>query len=322
MDLHLASAGPPLHSVAGPPISARPIAPASLLDRAARNQIVIFDPACAPLLQPVLPASDLRPWHSPTGQWWRLAIPSGWTAKTLGPGLNPPDAWQKLAARYPLIAQRLAPLAPANVVDYWWEEPPVAPVALPFICWPSGAAAPCWSWVEAAALPVGAACYLPQADPYMLGLLASDTVWAYLSASAAGQDQPECCSAVAVAAVPIPAAAAAERSAVGDLALNIVAEARTLADLEHNAGQRLLKNLGPPGAQLSPALQHWWQLNFPSLRRELVAAFNNDIPLNYRDEWEDWLVSQRRAHHQFSRNIANLTGQLNTRVAALYERAA
>jgi hypothetical protein len=300
--------------------------PACILDQVTRRELVIFDPSCAPLLKPLWLAVELRPWYAATESHWLLDLPTGWTEATFGAGLSSAEAWQRLVARYPAIARHLEPYAPTDpdqpAERYWWELPPYDPTAFatPRICWPLRAISPRFVWDAAPTRIDGAAACLPQATPYLHGMLASRVAWWLIGESNATPPgtlkrlTPE-----VLASLPIPTAPEAERTAIGTLAQQLSAEAGARYQLHTDARRRILKDLGPPGAQFSERLYHWWELDFMTFRTELVAVFNNDIPARYRGEWEQWLATRQQLHAQHTDAMIRLETDLNVRVAALFD---
>jgi len=130
--------------------------------------------------------------------------------------------------------------------------------------------------------------------------------------------------------LPIPDAPAAERDAIGGLATEITAQARTRYALHHQARHRILTDLGAAGgvspplptARLNQKLTAWWALDFPAFRGEIKKVFRQDIPLKERDAWEAWLAERRAQHAQLTAEIVRLETELNRRVYALFDLSA
>jgi hypothetical protein len=94
----------------------------------------------------------------------------------------------------------------------------------------------------------------------------------------------------------IPDAPEADRQAIGDLAMQLTAEAKARYQLHRRARNRILSDLGVVGKALNQKLSAWWDLDFPALRAELLKVFKKDIPVKDRDDWEEWLSIQREKH--------------------------
>lgn len=306
--------------------------PAFIIDQAQRREIVIFDPACAPLIKPILRDADLRPWYAVRGGTWLIELPAGWTAANLGDNLSVDAAWDRLAARYPSLARHLEPFAAAAQArapqgQYWWELPPYdyyAEQHMPRICWPINAEIPRWVWDESHSRVDAGCAFAANASAYLLGILASRVTWYVIAQT--GERPPDTSGAPVyrlapdfVARLPIPDTDPAGQEAVADLARRIANLARLRHDLQREGRERILKNFGPPGAQLTQTLMRWWELDFPTLRTEIVNELRGDIPLRYHEEWANWLDIRCQAHAEQTADIARLESELNTRVAHLFD---
>ncbi|HSN74091.1 MAG TPA: hypothetical protein VL334_03240 [Anaerolineae bacterium] len=63
-------------------------------------------------------------------------------------------------------------------------------------------------------------------------------------------------------------------------------------------------------------------LGFAGLLTQVRTAFNRDIPLRQRDDWENWLASRRAEHEERTAEIVRLETELNARVYALFDLSA
>lgn len=132
-------------------------------------------------------------------------------------------------------------------------------------------------------------------------------------------------SAQFVSRLPIPDAPATDCDAIGELAMQITAQARYA--LHRQVRHRVLTDLGTLGkdgviAPLNQKLTAWWQLDFPGLRGEVQKVFRRDIPLKERDAWEAWLAERCAAHDHLTAQIVRLETDLNRRVYALFDLTA
>jgi hypothetical protein len=114
-------------------------------------------------------------------------------------------------------------------------------------------------------------------------------------------------------------APATEREAIGDLAMQITAEARARYELHRRARRRILADLGTPDGKLNQKLTAWWELDFPTFRAEVQKVFKRDIPLKDRDDWEEWLAAGRVEHSSRTEAIVRMETDLNARVYALFD---
>jgi hypothetical protein len=289
--------GPPLGALApgriAPALDAG-LAAALAVDRPTRDRLVIFDPASAPLLRPLLAAEDLRPWCAAAAGRWLVAVPRA--------------AAGDLAARHPALARHLDALPPplsARPGDPWWALPPAAAATPPpprLILGAGGA--PC-AWDESAALVGGPATVIAPAEPYWLALLGSRP-----GARLAAALGPE--------ALPVPDAPGPARANLEGLALAAAALAAQLDALERAALRRLVADFGPPGVAPGPRLRRWWELSFEELHAAVLQELRNDIPERFRPTWAEIHADQRATHREAGERLAALQAAIDTQVAALY----
>lgn len=88
-----------------------------------RRQIVREDPACRPLIRPLVTGADIRRYHLVPGLPFVICIPHGWTARHPAAAASP---WRWLKKRHPALARCLKQCAeeekPQNKPgEYWWE---------------------------------------------------------------------------------------------------------------------------------------------------------------------------------------------------------
>jgi hypothetical protein len=61
-----------------------------------------------------------------------------------------------------------------------------------------------------------------------------------------------------------------------------------------------------------PVRPHW------TLLAQLKSSFKHDIPVNERDQWEEWLTSRKAEHREWTDAIVRLETLLNERVDPLF----
>lgn len=311
------AAGPPLREIAGPPRrGVGPLPTARLIvDKATRDQMVIFDPQTAPLLRRIVRGADIYPWRCDTPRYL-LALPAGWTAATFGDG-SLTQAWDLLAERYPLIQQRLAPYRPTRQQP-WWElsTHDLALFDHPQLVWPSSSMRPRFALTTAGQVAGPGVCHV-SGSSFLLGILMSRPAWLALSSYSPAGHTYRLWPAL-VGKLPVPEATEPQRAAIGALAQRIAELSRERAGLERDGTRRLLRDFGPPGATPGPRLERWWNLDFAALRAELAARFGGDIPPRFRDAREAEHATASLRHAALSDTLALAEETLNTRVATLY----
>ena len=313
----LQAAGRPLSDLVGlPQRGIRRLATARLLvDKATRDQIVLFEPTLAPFLRRIVRGVDIHPWYCEPSRYL-VMLPSGWSA---GADVRAEQAWEHLAQRCPPLHRHLAPAATRKTRDVaWWELPDcdLTPFAQARIVWPTASVTKRYALTDPGYLVGPGVCHIP-ASLFLLGVLMSRLGW--LAVTAMGRVgrvyrlAPE-----QIGRIPIPEATENERAAIEALVQRIIDLTREQVALERRFTQRLLRDFGPPGATPGARLESWWELDFAELRQAIAARFGGDIPARFREQWQaqhaDAVV--RRAALTDTRALAEAT--LDTRVAMLY----
>lgn len=292
----LRRAGPPLADLAPGRISAALAAKLTHtlgLERAERDQLVIFEPAVAPLIRPLIEAADVAPWHVAATGRWIIAVPGARAAD--------------LAERHPNLARRLAalpaPAATPGAAGPWWALPDGAeqPWAAPRII----VAGQHVAWDETQALVGGPATVIASAEPYWLALMAS-TIGRRLLAE--GE----------VARFPIPDAPGPARASLAGLALSAASLAAQRTELEQAVTRRLVADFGPPGVPSGPRLRRWWELSFAELVTAINAELGNDLPARYRPTWAEIHADQQATHAEASARLIELEQAIDAQAATLF----
>jgi hypothetical protein len=309
---------------------------AFIIDRATRDQWVKTDAACATIVRPIVNGEDIRPWFvEDEGRWliftrrgidvdsfpqikthlerFRARLepkPVDWNNATPWPGRKPgPYQWYEIQ----------------DTVAYYQE------FEKPKILWPEMAKYPRFTLVEPGVVGNKTTFMVPGENPYLLGVLMTRATWFAISQICAPIGERAgmlryMLSEQFMSRLPIPDAPAAEREAIGGLALAITAQARARYALHRQTRHRILDlragstdSQKPGGAGLNQKLTAWWELDFPTFRGEIQKIFRRDIPLKERDEWEAWLAERRSQHDRLTAEIVRLETDLNRRVYGLFD---
>jgi hypothetical protein len=301
---------------------------AFIIDQAERNRLVQEDPNSAQIIKPIVRGEDLRPWYQEDeGRYLiftRRGIdinaypavkqyleqfrerleprPSDWNGSKW-PGRKPgPYAWYEIQ----------------DSVDYYEA------FDAPKFFWPELAKRPRFSWDDTGTYVNNKGFFAPVNTKWLLGILNSRVIWFTISFLALGLGERAGAEryqlfAQYISRLPIPDTPAAEREAIGSLAMQITEVARTRYKLHERARRRILSDLGGGGGKLNQKLTRWWELDFATFRAEVKKALKHDIPLKERDEWDEWLEAQREKHQQHTAQIVQWETDLNGRVYALFD---
>ncbi len=305
---------------------------AFILDPLSRDRLVKSDVRCGSLIKPMVSGENLRPWYQEDEGKWVIVIPSGWTRQTFGEGITEEAAWNEFARLYPSLAEHLLPHADAarkrqDKGDYWWELRPCEYYAAfdgPKIIWPDIAKLPRYSIDDAGKYTNNTAYFIPDADPYLLGVLQSRVLWFATSQIAqplrlrAGLWQYRFFRQF-LNQLPIPIPSTDDRATVGTLATELSAQASTRYELGQSVRHRIQSDLGTPDKKLNQKLTAWWELDFTSFRTEINKVFKREIPVAERDEWEVWLATQQAEHYRLTAEIIRLETELNECVYRLFD---
>lgn len=82
-----------------------------------------------------------------------------------------------------------------------------------------------------------------------------------------------------------------------------------------------MKDLGKDEEKLNQKLSAWWNLDFPTFRHEIKKVFKRDIPVVERDDWEEYLDSQKAKNECLTNEIVRLEIELNKHVYTLFDLA-
>jgi hypothetical protein len=166
---------------------------------------------------------------------------------------------------------------------------------------------------------------IPNADYYLLGLLHSSTYWFLISMM---------CPFVRggyyevrvqyIETLSIPNATTEEKEQVGAIAKQCQDTAEKRYKLQE-AFRRRIVDLFADGIdpKLNTKLKNWWQLeNFATFRKEAKKCCKQDIPLQERNDWQNFFEQQQAEIATLTNRITQLEADLNNHVYALFDLTA
>lgn len=120
---------------------------------------------------------------------------------------------------------------------------------------------------------------------------------------------------------PIPDATAEQKAALGKLAETAQTNAEKRYKLQQSITRRV-PDLAADGTavKLSTKLKEWWLLpDFTAFQKEVKKTLKAEIPLQKRNEWEDWITGTRSEINALTAEITRLEGKINTQVYKLFD---
>ena len=258
---------------------------AFIIDRATRDKLIAIDPCSAELIKAFLKgADDVGKWRVESHDQWLIYIPKG-----------------KIdIEKYPAIKAHLmlfkADLEKRATSQAWFElqqpqEAYIADFNGPKLVYPEMSQGAKFAMDETGYFLLNKLFYVKTTDWFLLGLLNSRLIWAYLfgisSPLRGGEWRLELRSQY-METVPIPDADTGARERIGTQAKNAQRAAEERRDLTKSFARRVLTDLAPGGAsaKLSSKLENWSAMDFKAFHNEVKKQLKVTIPLDERDAWQ------------------------------------
>ena len=291
---------------------------AFVIDTPTKEKLCRVDPRSAELLKPFLEGKDLKRWRAESRGLWIIYIPKN----------------RVRIDDYPAIRDWLLPfkdkLEKRATKQEWFElqqaqEAYSARISQPKISYPHFSSVPLFAFERSGAFSNDKSYFCPSADPFLLALLNSNCLWFILSNIApAVRGGFHELRVQYVETLPIPSATEAVKTETGALATAAQAAAETRNELQQ-AITRRIPDLGanPASAKLTGKLKEWWTLpDFTAFQKEVEKALKAKIPLQERNDWENWITASRAEIHALTAEISRLEADINTKVYALFDLTA
>lgn len=309
---------------------------AFVIDRATRDQLVEAEPHASEVIKPFLEGKDLHKWRVEGRDLWLIFIPWHFPlhndATIRGASK---EAEQAFIEQYPVLYNHLSQYkeklskrnkAETGIRYEWyalqrWAASYFQHFAKQKIIYAHFQSAPLFSINKNGIYCNNKAYISSTMGFYELGLLNSNTMWFIFSAMTTmvrgGYFEA---TTQNVNNFPIPPATEPQKQQIADLA----EQCQTLAENRYKkqeAIRRRIPDLCPAEqeAKLNTKLKNWWTLDFPTFRKEIKKAFKQDIPLQERNDWEEWLNAEKEKIQQLTQEIMQREKQINAYVYALFE---
>jgi hypothetical protein len=290
---------------------------AFVIDRATRDELIAKDARSGELIKPFLKgADDVAKWRVESHEQWLIYIPKGKI-----------DIEEFPAIKAHLL-QFAVDLEARATKQAWFElqQPQDAYIKDfngPKLVYPEMSQGAKFAIDETGYFLLNKLFYIPTTDWFLLGLLNSRPIWAYLFGIASplrgGEWRLELRSQY-MDTVPIPDADPAVRQQIGTLAKTAQRAAEERRDLMKSFERRVLTDLAPSGVsvKLSHKLVEWPRLDFKSFNAEVKRQFKRAIPFAERDSWQERFEDDRSRVANLTAQIASAQACLDAEVAKLF----
>lgn len=304
---------------------------AFVIDRVTRDRIIQSDPKSAEIFKPWIEGKDIKRWRAESRDLYLILFERGWTNRAFGSD-DEAAQWERLQAIYPAICAWLSAqedLCKKRIDkgDYWWElractyydrfnKSKILSTKI--------SSGPTFAVDQNGAF-LGNTSYFMNADEdiYFFAAVLNSSVAAMLlptlfvvKEGGFFEIQPE-----GLAQMPIPAASDAQKAELGHLAKAAQAAAEQRYGLQQSITRRIPDLAADPAnAKLTPRLKEWWNLlDFAAFQKEVEKALRAKIPLQERNEWENWITTSRAEIHGLTAEIARLEAEINAKIYALFD---
>ena len=308
---------------------------AFIVNSETRSRLIAEDPSCTDLFRHFRRGQDVRSWYIQESGLWTIALWSSdqrewpWT----GQGNL---AEQKFAETFPSVHRHMSKFEAQlkgrmDNIRFWWELRSCAywdRFSSPKIVWPDITNRPRVTTDQSEDLIGDTAFFIPNADGYLLGILASWASWFFVSKTAQPlrlrSDRWQYrLKAQYMENLPIPAATESERQAVANLAERCCSLGSQRYVVEGKVQRRLVQVFGTGGGQLNQKAEGWWKHPLSPLGDALQQSFR--LPANpmknphTADEWEPYLQEKVSDRARLSLALQDAENELNDRVFHLFD---
>jgi type I restriction-modification system DNA methylase subunit len=288
---------------------------AFVIDTPTKERLCRDDPRSAELLKPFLEGKDLKRWRAESRGLWIIYIPKN----------------RVRIDDYPAIRDWLLPfkdkLEKRATKQEWFELQQAQEVFVPAmearkIGYIDMAMTPSFSLQSKGEYYANTAYFIPSQDAFLLAVMNSPVgwfVWGGFAAIARGGVRR--LFTQHIEKTPIPLATAPQKAELATLVVAVQSAAEKRHELQ-KAITRRIPDLAadPANAKLTAKLKDWWNLpDFAAFQKEVGKALKAKIPLQERNEWENWITTSRTEIHALTAEIARLEGEINAKVYALFD---
>lgn len=288
---------------------------AFIIDTPTKEAICAKDPKSIELLKPVLKGNELVRWRTQSNGNWVIYIPKN--------KFNIED--------FPAVKEWLLPfrkkLEKRATKQEWFELQQAQEAFVPAF------EAPKISYIEvcnrgpfsletAGFYQEATTFFIPSGDLALLSLLNSRAAWFFfVGTTTVFRGGYFRMKNQFVEILPVPDISVEDRASLEALATRAQQKAEQRLALQ-TALTRRIPDLCPPEREpkLTTKLKEWWTLpDFAAFRAEVKKAFNADIPLSERSDWEDWITRDRAEIARLTVEIAHAEAKIDEIVYDLFD---
>ena len=287
---------------------------AFILDASTKGKLIKADPKSADLLRPIVFGNEVHPWRTESKDQWIIYIPKNRVRIDEYPAIRDwlfpfKDNLQRRAAKqewFELQQPQYAFCATYNATKLIYRDIADRPTF----------SVDTGSFIDMTCFCLGGASYFEAA------LLNSKAMWfALKSMTTIASGGFFRMKSQYLEPLPIPSSSDAMKAELGKLAEAAQAAAEKRYELQQAITRRIPDLAADPAnARLTGKLKEWWNLpDFAAFQREVDKALKAKIPVQERNEWENWITTTRAEIHALTAEIARLEAEINAKVYALFD---
>ena len=287
---------------------------AFVLDAATKDRLILADPKSADLLRPIVFGNEVHPWRTESRGQWIIYIPKGRVR------IDEYLAIRDWLSQFKVHLQNRA----ANQEWFELQQPQHAycrTYNATKLIYRDIADRPTFSVDTGSFIDMTCFC-LGGASYFEAALLNSKAMWFTLkSMTTIASGGFFRMKSQYLEPLPIPSTSDAMKDELGKLA----GAAQATAEKRYALQQAITRRIpdlaaDPANAKLSAKLKEWWSLpDFATFQKEVEKALKAKIPLQERNEWENWITTSRAEIHALTAEIARLESEINAKVYALFD---
>jgi len=304
---------------------------AFVIDRVARDAIVMQDPKSEKIIKPFLEGKDIKKWHCAPREIYIISTPKFWTRKTMGLSesdtLNEDKAYSWFSITYPSVCEWLSQfkdklIKRSDKGEFWWELRACAyydDFEKDKLIYAHFQSEPLFFIDRRSYYTNNRGYILTNFDQFLVGLLNSDLYW-FIFTRLTSFIRGGYFEATTQNITRLPIPHKSENEVISTLAEKIQSNVESRYKCEYDFGRRLV-DLCPEDEtfKLNKKLQSWWLLDFTELQKEIKKSFKGQISLTERNDWQDFHDAEKLKRDRLNNEIKEQESELNKEVYCLFK---